>query len=319
MKNFWQSLPKGFTILAPMDGVTDVVFRQIMVEIGKPDVLFTEFTNCDGLMSSGKEKVIERLKFHPNEHPIVAQIWGVNAKTFYESAKLIAKMGFDGIDLNMGCPHRTITHEGACSALIKNPPLAKELIQATKEGSNGLPVSVKTRLGLQQTSEMQKWIPFLLEQNIAALTIHLRTAKELSLVPAHWEAMKDIVAMKDKISPHTLTIGNGNIKTLDEVQQKIGETGCDGIMIGRGIFSDPWLFNTTINKNAVTIQERFALFLKHIDLFEQTWSNAKNPALLKKFCKVYINGFEGASAMREEIMQTNDLSSLRSIVQRMMQ
>lgn len=315
MKIFWKDLPKGFSVLAPMDGVTDVVFRQIIVQIGKPDVLFTEFTNCDGLMSSGRDHVIERLLFKPNEHPIVAQIWGVNPETFYESAKLIASLGFDGIDINMGCPHRTIVADGACSALIKTPGLAAKLIEATKKGSKGLPVSVKTRIGLKD-NQIDEWISFLLKQELAALTIHLRTAKEQSLVPAHWELMHAIVALKDQIHPDTVIIGNGDIKTLEEAKQKIKDTACDGIMIGRGIFANPWLFTPTSKKEQIAIQERFALFLNHINLFEQTWGKEKNPALLKKFCKMYINGFEGASAIREEIMQTSDLLSLHDIVQK---
>lgn len=306
-------LPHGFTVLAPMDGVTDVVFRQIVTSVGKPDVLFTEFVNCDGLMSVGQERVMQRLLFKKNEHPLVAQIWGINPETFYESAKLIVKLGFDGIDINMGCPQRTVTNGGACAALIKNKSLAKEIIEATKKGSQGLPVSVKTRIGFSK-NQIDEWIQFLLEQNLSALTIHLRTAKELSLVPAHWELMGKIVEMRNSINPNTILIGNGDVKNLQEAKEKSEQYGCDGVMIGRGIFSDPWLFNEKVDKDLITVEQKLDLYMKHINLFEDTWGKDKNPASLKKFCKVYINEFPGAGEVREKIMLTESLDEMKKLI-----
>src|SRR5258708_5966429 len=188
MKNFWNKLPKPFTVLAPMDGVTDVVFRQIITEFGRPDVLFTEFTMTDGLISRGHEKVAERLLLTEKQKPVIAQIWGTKPDHFYQVAKTLQTMGFAGIDINMGCPTRDVVKEGACSGLIRNPQLASEIIHATKEGAGELPVSVKTRIGFEKEN-IEEWISFLLEHNIAALTVHLRTVRELSKVPAHWEKM----------------------------------------------------------------------------------------------------------------------------------
>lgn len=308
MSNFWLDLPKPFTVLAPMDGVTDVVFRQLVTKIGRPDVFFTEFTNTDGLLSEGKERVLEKLKFGENEQPIVAHIWGNKPEHFYKSAKMAVKLGFSGIDINTGCPDKTVVKHGSCSALIKNPTLAAEIIQATKEGAGDLPVSVKARIGFYQES-IGEWLRFLLKQNIATLSIHLRTVKELSLVPAHWELMPKIMQLRDRIAPQTLIIGNGDIKSLAEVQEKFERYHCDGFMIGRGIFHNPWVFNKQIDLQTVTVAERLDLYLEHIHEFKKTWKN-KNFALLKKFCKTYINNFDGASDMREKMMMSKTIEEL---------
>lgn len=313
MKSFWHKLPVPFTTLAPMDGVTDMVFRQIVTQIGKPDVLFTEFVACDGLMSDGRKRVEQSLLFKPNEQPVVAQIWGANPKNFYESAKYIKKLGFSGIDINMGCPHRPVVKGGACSSLIKNHSTAEEIIKATKEGAGGLPVSVKTRTGFE-TENIEEWIGFLLKQNLAALTIHLHTVAELSKTPAHWELMIKILEMRDKYAPETVIIGNGEIASLNEVKEKYKKYGCDGFMIGRGIFANPWLFDGSMEKAGIPIEERFETFIKHINLYEKTWGNKKNYANLKKFCKAYINNFQGASRYREKIMEAKSLEELRENV-----
>ncbi len=309
MKNFWVDLPKPFTVLAPLDGVTDVVFRQIVTELGKPDVLFTEFTSCDGLQSVGSEKVAQNLKFYPNEQPIVAQIWGANPENFYKTAKLIKELGFVGVDINMGCPARAVIEHGVCSALINNPRLAGDIIQATKDGADGLPVSVKTRIGFGKES-IEDWIGFLLRQKIATLTVHLRTVEELSKVPAHWELMPQIMTLRNALAPETLIIGNGDIVSLQEVQEKFDLYGCDGFMIGRGIFANPWVFNPS--KKEATREDRIETFVKHIDLYGKTWGAERNFAPLKKFCKTYINNFEGAARCREKLMEAETLEELRN-------
>lgn len=313
MKNFWQKLPAPFTVLAPMDGVTDMVFRQIITQIGKPDVLFTEFVSCDGLMSIGRKRVEQRLLFKPNEQPVVAQIWGANPKNFYEAAKLVKKSCFSGIDINMGCPHRPVVKSGACSGLIKNPTLASEIIRATKEGAGSLPVSVKTRIGFE-TEKIEEWIGFLLQQNLAALTIHLHTVAELSRVTAHWELMPRILEIRNKYAPKTVIIGNGEIASLNDVNEKYKEYGCGGFMIGRGIFANPWFFDISREKAGIPIEERFETFLRHINLYEKTWGSKKNYANLKKFCKAYINNFPGAAKYREKIMEAKSLEQLRENV-----
>jgi len=312
MKSFWQELPVPFTILAPMEGVTDVVFRQIINEIGRPDVFFTEFTNCDGLVSVGSEKVAQSLRFFNNQRPVVAQLWGANPETFFLSAQFCKDLGFSGIDINMGCPDKSMPKKGACSALINNPSLAKEIILAAKKGSGTLPVSVKTRLASSDLKS-QEWFSFLLEQDLAALTIHLRTVEELSKVPAHWEYMLKIINLRNKIAPKTLIIGNGDISSYSDVEDKYKLYGCEGYMIGRGVFTNPWIFNKNVDTN-ISILDRLDLYLHHIQLYEDTWGGLKNPANLKKFSKSYINNFPEASFLREKIMQCKNTKEMIEVI-----
>lgn len=314
MKNFWTELPKPFTALAPLDGVTDFVFRQIIVKLGKPNVLFTEFTSCDGMQSKGRKKVESRLLFDKNEKPIVAQIWGANPKDFYETAKYIKTLDFTGIDINMGCPIADIIKGGACSGLLKNPKLAAEIIKATKEGADGLPVSVKTRIGFD-SENIEQWIGFLLKQDLAALSVHLRTVDEMSKMPAHWELMPQIIKLRNKHAPKTIITGNGDIASLLEVEGKYKEYGCEGFMVGRGIFVNPWMFNKSRSIDDISVEERFETFLMHIKLYEKTWENSRNFANLKKFCKIYINNFTNAGENREKIMATKSLTGLKETVE----
>lgn len=313
MKSFWQELPVPFTILAPMEGVTDVVFREIIAQIGKPDVFFTEFTNCDGLVSVGSEKVAQSLKFFNSQKPVVAQLWGANPETFFLSAQYCKELGFSGIDINMGCPDKSMSKKGACSALINNPSLAKEIILATKKGSGGLPVSVKTRLASREIKS-QDWFSFLLEQDLAALTIHLRTVEELSKVPAHWEYMSKIMNLRNKIAPKTFIVGNGDVASFAEAEDKYKLYGCEGYMIGRGVFTNPWVFNKTVDLNNISTLDRLDLYLRHIKLYENTWGGLKNPANLKKFSKSYINNFPEASLLREKIMHSKNTKEMVEII-----
>ncbi len=313
MENFWQQLPRPFTVLAPLDGITDFVFRQIMTEIGKPDVLFTEFTSCDGLVSEGHKRVEQKLLFQSNEHPVVAQIWGTKPENFYKAAQYIKEAGFSGIDINMGCPDRTVIKYGACSGLIRNHQLAAEIIKATKEGAQDLPVSVKTRIGFEKIN-VEEWIGFLLQQKLDALTIHLRTVRELSKVSAHWEYMSEIIKMKNTFSPATIIIGNGDIVSVAEVYEKYKKYGGDGFMIGRGVFANPWVFNTSLTIHEISEKQRFGTYLHHIKFFEKIWGTEKNFANLKKFCKAYINNFPDAGTYRENIMEVKTLKELKEIV-----
>lgn len=315
MKHFWKDLPRPFTVLAPLDGVTDVVFRQVITEIGKPDVLFTEFTPVDGLLSGGRARVEGNLLFTPEQMPVVAQIWGTKPEQFYTVAKEIKERGFAGVDINMGCPERVIIKHGACSALIKTPQLAAEIIQATKEGAGDLPVSVKTRIGFSQES-ITEWIGFVLQQKVAALTVHLRTVAEMSKVPAHWEHMPRVKALRDAIAPETVLIGNGDITSNEEIIQKYKEYGCDGFMVGRGIFANPWLFDSSVDMTQKTVEERIELYLHHIELFEKFWQGSnKNFALLKKFGKTYISNFPESSPFRERLMLTKTIGALKETLQ----
>lgn len=312
-KSFWNELPKPFTVLAPMDGVTDFVFRQIITKIGKPDVLFTEFTSVEGLQSAGRGPLEESLKFRANEHPIVAQIWGIKPENFYKSAKLIRKMGFAGIDINMGCPDRAVLKIGSCGRLIKNTRLAGEIIKAVKSGAGDLPVSVKTRIGFEKEA-ISEWLGFLLEQDISALSVHLRTVAEKSKVPAHWEVMPEIIKLRDDLAPTTVLVGNGDIVSRGEIEEKYNKYKCDGFMVGRGIFTNPWIFNSELNVESIGVKERITTYLEQIDLFEKTWGKDKNFANLKKFCKIYINNFPDAGKYREVIMEARSINELRNSV-----
>jgi len=314
MNSFWHDLPKPFTALAPLDGVTDVVFRQVVAEIGKPDVMFTEFTPCEALMSGGRARVISNFLFTPVQKPMIAQIWGTKPEQFYAVAKDLSTQGFSGIDINMGCPERATVKSGACAALIKNPSLAAEIIDATKRGAGDLPVSVKTRIGFSNII-IDEWIGFLLKQDLAALTVHLRTVAEMSAVPAHWELMPQIMKLKQELAPRTVLIGNGDINSLEEVKEKFETYKCEGFMLGRGIFANPWVFNNSINMDDKTVKERIDLYTHHIELFDKQWSGKKNFALLKKFAKTYISNFPDSSEFRVKLMEAKTIEDLKTTLQ----
>ncbi len=307
--NFWEKLKKPIFILAPMDGVTDTVFRQIVASVGKPNVFLTEFVPVDALMSNHPERALETLKFTESERPIVAQIWGSDPEKFYEAAKLVKKLKFDGIDINMGCPDKSAVKKGGCSALIKNPELAKEIIEATIKGAGGLPVSVKTRIGFHKI-ETTDWIKTLLQTPISALILHLRTVKEMSKPPAHWDEISKAVLIRNKIKSKALIIGNGDIKSLKEARDKCQEYGIDGVMIGRGIFENPWVFNEKIDAEKVSPEDKIALFIRHLELYKTVWGQKKNFANMKKFVKTYVKGFREATETREELMKTRNIEEL---------
>ena len=305
MKNFWQELPKPFLVLAPMEGVTDFVFREIVAtELPKPHVMVTEFTNVESLNSKGLEKTIIRFKFSEKQRLIVAQIWGLNPENYYKSAKLISDMGFDGIDINMGCPVREVFKMGACSALINNRSLAKEIIEAVKKGANGLPVSVKTRIGVKDLIT-EDWAGFLLEQKIDALILHGRTVEQMSKVSADWNEIGKVVKLRNKISPNILIIGNGDVESFEEVEEKHQKFGVDGVMIGRGIFHNPWVFEKRIK--AHESGEYKKVLIKHLNLYEKTYGDNRNYHVMKKFFKMYINNFKGANQLRIKLMETNNM------------
>lgn len=307
--NFWTKLNKPIFILAPMDGVTDTVFRQIVTSIGKPDIFFTEFVSVDALCSSGKQKALERLKFDKKERPIVAQIWGSNPDRFYKAAQLISKLGFDGIDINMGCPVDDVIKTGSCSALIENHQLAGKIIEATLQGAGLLPVSVKTRIGFK-TIETEDWVSFLLKYPLSALTLHLRTKKEMSKVPAHWEQIEKAVKIRDELGSQTLIIGNGDIKSLDQARKMVDIYQINGAMIGRGIFDNVWFFNKNIKPENIRPQMKLDLLLKHLELYKKTWGDKKPFEPMKKFIKCYTNNFPGAFELRQKLMCSISLDEL---------
>lgn len=301
MNDFWQLLPKPFFVLAPMEDVTDVSFRELVATtLPKPDVFFTEFTNTDALFSNGKESALDRLQLTENQRPVIAQIWGTNPENFYKAGKLIKDLRFNGVDINMGCPAHDVTKKGAGAAMCLNQELAKEIIAATKEGAKGIAVSVKTRIGFKKIIT-EEWIGFLLSQNLTALTVHGRTAEEQSKVPAHWDEIGKCVQLRNEISKNTILIGNGDVKSYAHGMELVNQYGVDGIMIGRGIFSNPWVFEKEERKHERN--EYITVLIKHLDLWNETWGERRHFAVMKKFFKMYVNGFPGASDMRVKLME----------------
>lgn len=311
--NIWDDLPKPFFVLAPMDDVTDTVFRQIIAGISPPDVYFTEFVNVDGLQSAGREKLLPKLKFTEHERPIIAQIWGKNPENYYKTAQDLVAMGYDGVDINMGCPVKTVVRDGCCAALMNNRELAVEIIQATREGAGKLPLSIKTRTGYSQVD--LTWHELLLQQKLDALTIHGRTKSQMSKVPADWDAIAQIRDLRDKLAPQTKIIGNGDVIDRAHGLQLMAQYLLDGIMIGRGIFNDPFVFSTKSPWQNYTKRQKMDLYLKHVKLFAQTWQkNERKLVTLNKFCKIYVQGFDGAKETREKLMSAQSVDELLQIL-----
>lgn len=324
-KSFWKSLPRPFFALAPMADVTDAAFRKIIAECGGPDVFWTEFVSADGLASKGKEKLLLSLRYSKKERPIVAQLFGANPETMEYAAGLVAELGFDGVDINMGCPDRAVEKQGAGAALIKKPELAKMLIRAAKRGAPNLPVSVKTRLGYN-SNVFDSWIPNLLEEEPAAITIHGRTRKEMSKVPARWEDIQKVCELIEKISGKNrpLVIGNGDVLDLKDGFIKAQSSGVDGVMIGRGIFGNPWLFSGKNmirksagkkDKKAVDIIKKSGIMIRHTYLFQELYAGHKPFDVMKKHYKAYINGFDGAKELRAKLMETKSAEEVRRIME----
>ena len=319
--NFWEKLDKPFFCLAPMADVTDIAFRAMLAKYGKNAdnknqvVFWTEFVSADGLCNPiGRKNLAHILKFSKVEKPIVAQVFGANPENMEKACHLISKLGFDGIDINMGCPDKSVVKQGAGSALIKTPALAREIIRSAIAGADGLPVSVKTRIGFNK-EEIDTWIPELLKEDISALTIHARTKKQMSKVPADWNYVRRVVELVKKSGKNIPVIGNGDIKTLQEAKQKIKETGCDGAMIGRGVFGNPWFFSGRDNQD-ISIKEKVKTLKEHIDIFDKKLLKAgdKNFAVMKKHFKAYINGFDGAKELRNKLMETETHKEALSIL-----
>ncbi len=306
--NILNNLASPFFVLAPMDDVADTVFRQIVADCSPPDLFFTEFVNVDGLQSPGREKLIKKLQFTPKEKPIFAQLWGLKPENFYKTTKEVIEMSFDGVDINMGCPVKTVIKNGACAALIKNRELAGEIIDAAREGAGkDFPVSVKTRVGFS-TIDMS-WLEFLLSKKLDLLSIHGRTAKQQSSVPADWDMIGQVRQMRDSLCPATLIVGNGDVMTCQQGEQLAKKYKLDGIMIGRGVFHDPFVFGKKSPWGDCAKEQKIELFKKHIESFGKTWRRGEYKFdSLKKFAKVYINGFDGASELRTKFMQANSPS-----------
>ena len=304
--NFWKQLKKPILVTAPMSGVTDEAYRLMFLKYGRPDVFWTEFVSVEGLFSKGHEICLKTLQFSPAERPIVAQIFGSDPSYFKKAAEEIEKLGFDGIDINMGCPDKAIEQKGAGAALIKNIDLAKEIIRATKEGAKKIPISVKTRLGYDE-NQITEWIIPLLQENIAALTIHFRTRKEMYHSPAQWNLAKEIVKLRDLYSPETLILGNGDVKSLTQAHELIKENKIDGIMIGRATLGNPWFFADRLP----TTRERLKAIIEHTELF----NDPKQFNVMKKHFHAYAKGFRDAKELRDQLMEAKDYFEVKKLIE----
>lgn len=294
-----------------MEGVTDIAFRQVVAKAARPDTFFTEFTNVNSYNSDkGRHNALDRFQTLPSEKPIVAQIWGTKPEFFTETAQALKQLGFEAVDINMGCPDRHVVATGGGSGLIRTPELAKEIIRATKMA--GLPTSVKTRLGYSRVEEWRDWLTNILTEHPDALTVHLRTKKEMSKVAAHYELVPEIVALKNELSPETILIINGDIETPTDGQKFIN-MGVDGIMIGRGVFHNPFCFEKAPREHSR--EELLDLMRYHLDLYDKYELAPYDP--LKHFYKIYINNFPGASDLRAKLMETKSTAEAREVLQKL--
>ncbi len=347
--SFWQKLKKRSTergtpivVLAPMADVTDAAFRRIIAKysnmangadsgaadgadapashVGGPDVLWTEFVSADGLCSPGRKVLQRDLAYTEGERPIVAQLFTSHPEKMREAAALCEKLGFDGIDINMGCPDKSIEKQGAGAAMMRDPAAAVAVIRAAKAGAPSLPISVKTRIGYN-TNELETWLPTLLAEDVAVITVHARTRKEMSDVPARWEHVKRAVELRDASGKDTLIFGNGDVKNLVEASARARETGADGVMIGRGIFGNPWLFNFKYKNSGnpegieVTIPGRLRVMVEHTKLFMELLGDIKSFAIMKKHYKAYVHGWDGSKELRLRLMETNSAEEVERIVE----
>jgi len=342
---FWSKLKKlalsedrPILVLAPMADVTDAAFRRIIIKysryggrdigdgskesmpaeafrVGGPDAMWTEFVSAEGLCHpEGRKKLLIDLSYTEVERPIVAQLFSSKPEKMFEAAKLVRKLGFDGLDINMGCPDRSIEKSGAGAALMKNPKLAREIIRAAKKGAGKLPVSVKTRIGYNK-NELATWLPELLAEEPAVVTIHARTRKEMSDVPARWEEVKRAVEIRDSLKSKTLIFGNGDVIDLADARSKAKETGADGVMLGRAIFGNPYLFSNKKSPEEFNgPKHKLEVMLEHTKLFDELFCGVKNFAVMKKHYKAYVNGFDGAKELRVKLMTADNFSDVENIV-----
>ncbi|MDE1941339.1 MAG: tRNA-dihydrouridine synthase [Patescibacteria group bacterium] len=322
--DFWHKLKKPIFVLAPMANVTDAAFRRMIAKHGKPDAIWTEFVSADGLISPGRKNLLHDLEFTEKERPIVAQLFTGHPEAMKKAARLAAKLGFDGIDINMGCPDRAVEKQGGGAALAKqeNRQAAVAVIEAAREGVRSkeegvgrreVPVSVKTRLGYNKID--MDWIKLLLEQDLPVLTIHMRTRREMSDVPAHWELMPEIIRLRDEIAPDTLIFGNGDVASMEQASELCARYGCDGVMIGRGIFGKPWFFDRRAGEKAP--EERLKIMVEHAKLFDKLFCGRKRLKsfdVMKKHFKAYVSGWDGAKELRMKLMEADDSRDVADIV-----
>jgi len=318
---FWKTLKKPIIALAPMADVTDAAFRRMIARYSRPfgpDVFWTEFVSADGLVradQAGKQKLLKDLEYAESERPIVAQLFSGKPEMMREAAKMVLDLGFDGLDVNMGCPDRSIEKQGAGAALCRDPKRALEMLRAARQGvEDKIPISAKIRLGYNK-DELDTLLPELLREEPATIIIHLRTRKEMSRVPAHWDRLRDAVAIRDELKSQTLIIGNGDMVDLTEARQKTIETGSDGVMLGQAIFGNPWLFNERLNFGKdVSLRQKLQVLVEHTNLFAELLPH-KSFSIMKKHYKAYVSGWDGAKELRAKLMETSNAMEVKKLVQ----
>lgn len=307
MKDFWTALPRPFFIQAPMEDVTDAAFRRLIARYGKPDVMFTEFTSADGIVLAPHDSqrlIRKKLMFDESERPIAAQLFSATPERMEKAAAVVAELGFDGLDINMGCPVDEVVKSGSGAALIKDHELARELVRAARRGASALPISVKTRIGYKE-NELETWLPALLEVEPSAVIIHARTRNEMSAVPARWDTVAQAVLIRDRLGSKTLIVGNGDVRDITHARERIQESDADGVMLGRAIYGNPWLY---ANRPAPpSPQERIDALKEHLVLFDELLSETTNYAVMKKHFKAYISGWDNAKELRIKLMETNSV------------
>jgi tRNA-dihydrouridine synthase B len=306
---FWHKTDGPLLISAPMSNVTDAVMRRMMALYGKPDIIFTEFVSVAGLCSPGRKKLVYDLRFREDERPIVAQLFGKNPEHFLEASRLMRELGFDGVDINLGCPDKMVLKQGAGSALIEQSTLVAEIVQAAKEGS-GLPVSVKTRTGHKEDNS-EDWIESLAAMGPAAITLHGRTVTQMYHGLANWESIGRAARVAAK---HGIPfIGNGDVQTRQEALEKSEAYGLQGVMVGRALMGNPWFFHPGISRDSRSQKEILAALLEHAMLYEELYPGRFKA--VRKHIKSYVHDFPSARALRHELVQTSTPGEVRAIIE----
>lgn len=319
MSSFWSELPRPIFVMAPMADVTDAAFRRLIARHGPPHVFWTEFVSADGLhytreikrLADEANPLVGMLARSEGERPVVAQIFSSRPDMIAYGAELAERLGFDGVDLNMGCPDKTVEKQGSGASLILRPALAASLVRAARAATR-LPVSVKTRVGYERDAELEDWLAAVLEAGPAALTVHLRTREEMSKVPADWSRMPRAVAVRDRVAPGVPILGNGDLRDLDDARARVAATGCDGAMLGRALFGNPWLFAGRRHEDTPP-GERLAALVELAEYFEALRPR-RNFLILRKHVKAFVGGFDGAHELRIRLMATESAAEMRAVL-----
>lgn len=338
IRGFWERLAQPIIAPSPMDGVTDAAFRYITDTIGKPSLLMTEFTPVEGIQR-GISRVLRAFIHHQTKTPTVAQIFGTDIQAFYQAACIIGEMGFDGIDINMGCPDSHVAQRGGGAALINNPKLAQEIMKTVQYASadwgggkslsdigisqeiqeiiytyraklpkpkrRALPVSVKTRIGFDAIVT-ESWISALLETKPAAITIHGRTLRQMYTGHADWDEIGKAARLIRQTD--TYILGNGDIRSIADAKEKWKTCGVHGVLIGRGCLGNPWIFCDRVP----TDTERFQTALEHCRALQRFTPDIPF-VTMRKHLAWYVKYIHGSHLIKEQLMHVNSIDDVEHI------